>query len=188
MELRSIASIESNLLAHHLDVLENAGFITRSQSSGDGRRRYVRLLRSALDGLLPTSNVSPQRVLFVCTANSARSQIAAALWRRATGQEALSAGTHPARSVHPRAIEAAARVGLDLSTASPVALDTISDRPELVITVCDRAHEELGDEDHHLHWSIPDPVGDRSRRAFDEALAEISRWIDAVTTKDLEMA
>ncbi|MGZ7087040.1 MAG: ArsR/SmtB family transcription factor, partial [Ilumatobacteraceae bacterium] len=51
VELRRLIGIESNLLAHHLDVLERVGFISRTRSSGDGRRRYVHLHRRALDDL-----------------------------------------------------------------------------------------------------------------------------------------
>src|SRR3954452_9874184 len=80
MELRDRFALESNLLAHHLDVLEAAGLIGRSRSSGDGRRRYVHLLPAALELLGPVTVPRPARVLFVCTANSARSQLAAALW------------------------------------------------------------------------------------------------------------
>ncbi|MDZ7732130.1 MAG: hypothetical protein U5R31_02625 [Acidimicrobiia bacterium] len=71
----------TNLLAHHLAVLERAGLVRRDTSSGDRRRRYVRLDDRALDGLAPRpSQPPPTRVVFVCTHNSARSQLAAALW------------------------------------------------------------------------------------------------------------
>ncbi len=63
-----MVGIASNLMAHHLDVLEEAGMITRSRSSGDGRRRYVRLVRHALDALPTSRDLSPQPALFVCTA------------------------------------------------------------------------------------------------------------------------
>ena len=53
VELRRLVGIESNLLAHHLDVLEAVGLIGRSRSSGDGRRRYVHLLPHGLAGLAP---------------------------------------------------------------------------------------------------------------------------------------
>lgn len=188
IELRRRTGVGSNLLAHHLDVLEAAGLIVRSQSSGDGRRRYVRLRRSALVGLLPFATLTPQPVLFICTANSARSQLAAALWQQATGEQAFSAGTHPASHVHPRAVDAAARAGLDLSSATPRSLDQVVNPPKLLITVCDRAHEELGDAANRLHWSIPDPIGSRRRAAFDDAVAELRQWIDAVTNRTLEMA
>src|SRR5580765_4406454 len=96
IELRRIVGVESNLLAHHLDVLESVGLVKRARSSGDGRRRYVRLVHNAMASLSSIGSVPPQPVLFVCTRNSARSQLAAALWRSLTNAPAESAGTHPA--------------------------------------------------------------------------------------------
>ncbi|MFN8019166.1 MAG: helix-turn-helix domain-containing protein [Acidimicrobiales bacterium] len=111
-ELARALGIGSNLLAHHLDVLERAGLVERSRSSGDGRRRYVHLRRDAGGAGLPTSPARPG--LFVCTASSARSQLAAALWRERTGAAAGAAGTHPAAEVHPGALAAALPGSLDL--------------------------------------------------------------------------
>ena len=110
VELQERLGIPSNLLAHHLDVLQAAGLISRSRSSGDGRRRYLHLRREAFTGLVPERRLDLGSVLFVCTANSARSQLAAALWRQLVDAPAESAGTHPADRVHPGAI-AAARPG-----------------------------------------------------------------------------
>jgi protein-tyrosine-phosphatase len=173
VELRRRLGMESNLLAHHLDVLERVGLIERSRSSGDGRRRYVHRLRDALEGLAPARRVRPGRALFVCSANSARSQLAAALWCQTTGEPAESAGTHPADRVHPGAIAAATRAGLDLGSASPHDLAEIESFPPLVVTVCDRAHEELDADDTWLHWSIPDPVPVGTKAAFDATLVEL---------------
>ncbi|HRI96886.1 MAG TPA: helix-turn-helix domain-containing protein, partial [Nocardioides sp.] len=72
--------IGSNLLAHHLKVLESAGLIQRQRSEGDRRRTYVQLVSEGLPVVAGTSLAAPQRVLFVCTANTARSQLAALLW------------------------------------------------------------------------------------------------------------
>ena len=88
-------AMPSNLLAHHLHVLEQAGIITRRRSEGDRRRTYLRLIPGALDPLAAPPARAALRVLFVCTANSARSHLAAALWRRASTVPAVSAGTHP---------------------------------------------------------------------------------------------
>jgi protein-tyrosine-phosphatase/DNA-binding transcriptional ArsR family regulator len=184
VELRRLLDMESNLLAHHLDVLEKVGLIERSRSSGDGRRRYVHLLPAALGGLTPGRQVPPGTALFVCTANSARSQLAAALWRQATGARATSAGTHPATRVHPGAVAAARRAGIDLEGATPHDLADITTLPPLVITVCDRAHEELHPDDSWLHWSIPDPVPNGTEAAFDAALAELHDRIRAVVAVD----
>lgn len=177
IELRRLVDIESNLLAHHLDVLEEVGMISRSRSSGDGRRRYVHLLRGSLQDLAPGRRMVPARALFVCTRNSARSQLAAALWRSITGAPADSAGTHPAARVHPGAVAAAKRAGLDISESVPRTLGARRKLPGIVITVCDQAHEELALNDSWLHWSIPDPVADGSRSAFDAVLAELRERI-----------
>ncbi len=180
VELRRRLGIESNLLAHHLDVLERVGLIERSRSSGDGRRRYVHLRPNALGGLAEARHVEVGPALFVCSANSARSQLASALWRDRTGQAAGSAGTHPAARVHPGAIAAGRRAGLDLSGATPHALDRAHPERGLVVTVCDRAHEELDPGDDWLHWSVPDPVPIGTKAAFDATAAELSRRIDVL--------
>jgi protein-tyrosine-phosphatase/DNA-binding transcriptional ArsR family regulator len=180
VELRALVGIESNLLAHHLDVLEGVGLINRSRSSGDGRRRYVHLRRDALDGLTPGRRVKPERALFVCTRNSARSQLAASLWRSLADAPAESAGTHPADRVHPGAAAAARRAGLDLADAVPRELSSVKRRPGLVVTVCDQAHEELDVEDGWLHWSVPDPVAIGTRAAFDATVDELCNRINAL--------
>ena len=180
VELRRLVGIESNLLAHHLDVLEGVGLIERSRSSGDGRRRYVHLLRDRLDGLVPGRPVHIGPALFICSANSARSQLAAALWEELTGASADSAGTHPAERVHSGAIAAAERSGLDLSDAEPRELGSGEALPPLVITVCDRAHEEVAGDGSWLHWSIPDPVPVGTKAAFDAAVRELRERIESV--------
>jgi protein-tyrosine-phosphatase len=170
-ELTTRLGVPSNLLAHHLDVLEDAHLIERTVSSGDRRRRYVRLCSSALDALALAPAPAPaRRVLFVCTHNSARSQLAAAVWRDTLGGEVTSAGTHPAPRVHPGAVAAARRVGLDLSRARPRRLAPPDLEADMIVTVCDRAHEMLEPAVQWRHWSIPDPVGARTRGAFDAAL------------------
>ncbi|MDQ2677196.1 MAG: helix-turn-helix domain-containing protein, partial [Actinomycetota bacterium] len=142
IELREMLDIPGNLLAHHLDVLEEVGLIGRTKSSGDGRRKYVHLVTGALSGLVPHRALPSGPALFVCTANSARSQLAAALWEQLVGEPAASAGTHPAPQVSEGALAAARRAGLDLSEATPQLLES-SPHAALVVTVCDRAHEEL---------------------------------------------
>jgi protein-tyrosine-phosphatase/DNA-binding transcriptional ArsR family regulator len=180
VELRRLVGLESNLLAHHLHVLEGVGLIERSRSSGDGRRRYVHLLREALDGLVPGRPVAVERALFICSANSARSQLAAVLWRDLTGTPAESAGTHPAERVHPGAVAAAQRAGFDLSSAEPRELAPGATLGPLVITVCDRAHEEIVGDGSWLHWSIPDPVAVGTTAAFDAALVELRERIESI--------
>lgn len=125
--------------------------------------------------------MAPQPALFVCTANSARSQLAAALWTALVGEPATSAGTHPAPAVHPGAKAAAKRAGLDLSGSRPKRLDELDRRPVLTVTVCDRAHEELAVGEDWLHWSIPDPVPEGTRAAFDRAVDELRSRIGSLT-------
>lgn len=182
-ELGSLFGLRSNLLAHHLAALERAGLVRRLPSEGDRRRRYVTLDRSAAAsvGIAPT--VAPGPVLFICTHNSARSQLAAAVWEQVLGMPATSAGTHPAPRVHPGALAAAAGQGLDLSGTTPRPLHAVVDPPALVVTVCDRAHEELHPPPQWWHWSVPDPVGSVSPQAFEAALNDITRRITALTTE-----
>lgn len=173
--------LSSNLVAHHLETLEAVGLIERLVSSGDRRRRYVRLLHRPLADLVPTMATPQGPVLFVCTHNSARSQLAAALWIDRTGQSADSAGTHPAEQVHPKAVMAASRAGLELDGARPTVL--VDDRAEAagtVITVCDQANEELGSPPGWWHWSTPDPAAADTNEAFDAAIADIDLRIAAL--------
>jgi protein-tyrosine-phosphatase len=123
------------------------------------------------------------RALFVCTQNSARSQLAAALWRARSGGQASSAGTHPAKRVHPGAVVAARRAGLDLTDARPRDLEQEDLDVDLVVTVCDVAHEELNPPPDWLHWSVPDPVEAGTRHAFDATLAELDERITAIADK-----
>jgi protein-tyrosine-phosphatase/DNA-binding transcriptional ArsR family regulator len=184
LELQQVLDLPSNLLAYHLDVLEHAALISRCQSTGDGRRRYVCLRRDGLANLLPRPPATPQRAIFVCTHNSARSQLAAALWQQLTAGEASSAGTHPAAQVDQRAVAAGRRAGLDLGDAHPRRLTDARALPKLVVTVCDRAHEELDTEASWLHWSIPDPVPIGTSAAFDATIDQLRERIGALVGTD----
>jgi ArsR family transcriptional regulator, arsenate/arsenite/antimonite-responsive transcriptional repressor / arsenate reductase (thioredoxin) len=172
-ELAALLAMPSNLLAHHLHTLEQAGLITRRRSEGDRRRTYVQLIPGALDGLTPPTARAALRVLFVCTANSARSHLAAALWRRASTVPAVSAGTYPAMAIDPGAIAAATRHHLPLPRLRPRHISDVRHDGDLIITVCDLAHEELA-EAAAVHWSIPDPVPPGDPGSFDAALAQLA--------------
>jgi protein-tyrosine-phosphatase len=183
VELRRMFGVESNLLAHHLQVLEDAGLVARSLSHGDRRRRYVRLTPQPLAGLLGPRLLAAVGVVFVCTANSARSQLAAALWNDASSVPASSAGTDPADRVHPEAVRAARRHGLDLSNAVPRRFETEQAEDLLVVTVCDVAHEQLaartvGPGGTVLHWSIADPAPSGDPETFDATVAELSDRVE----------
>jgi protein-tyrosine-phosphatase len=172
-ELAGMLAMSSNLLAHHLRVLEQAGVITRRRSEGDRRRTYLRLLPGALDPLAAPPAGTARRVLFVCTANSARSHLAAALWRRASSIPAASAGTHPGLAIDPGAIAAAGRHRLPLPRLRPRCISEVRQDDDLVVTVCDMAREELGSQ-AAVHWSVPDPVPAGDPASFDAAVADLS--------------
>lgn len=171
-ELAAILAMPSNLLAHHLRVLEEAGLVTRHRSEGDRRRTYLRLAPGTpgLTAMAPGRAVP--RVLFVCTANSARSHLAAALWRQASKVPAVSAGTRPAAAIDPGAVDAARRHRLPLPRLRPRHLSDVQQDGDLVITVCDLAHEELTGL-AAVHWSVPDPVRVGDAPGFDAAVTEL---------------
>lgn len=176
-ELSAELGMASNLVAHHVGVLVEHGLVSRRRSEGDRRRTYLHLTPDA--AIIPSGRTvpRPRRVLFVCTANSARSHLAAALWHRTSRITAASAGTHPAATVAPGALAAAARHHLPLRDAKPRLFGDVHRDGDLVVTVCDNAHEEMsGVAD--LHWSVPDPVAANEDAAFDAALEEIARRVD----------
>ena len=106
--------------------------------------------------------MAAQRVLFLCTHNSARSQMAEGLLRHLGGDrfEAHSAGTE-ATNVRRLAIKAMSELGIDISKHTSKTLDSyVSDRFAYVITVCDDANEAcpyFPNAEHRVHWSLPDP-------------------------------
>lgn len=178
-ELIELTGVPSALLAHHLDVLEAAGITERTVSHADGRKRFVRLLPRHRAILVVAA--APREVVFVCTHNSARSQIAAALWTHLTGRKARSAGTQPAERVHPRAVDVAGRNGINLQGARPSRLGTVNTSTTL-ITVCDQAHDELPASLTRLHWSVADPVEVGTVRAFNDAFETLRERISDFTT------
>ena len=181
-ELEQRLGLSSNLLAHHLRVLQDAGLVRRHRSEGDRRRSYVALVRDVPEELRPVvPGWSAGRVVFVCTRNSARSQLAASLWNDAAPVPATSAGTHPAPRVHPGAIEVARRRHLSLVPTPPRHLDDVIATDDLVVTVCDSAHEELAARPARpggdVHWSIPDPVRSGAASTFDRVVDELANRI-----------
>ncbi|MGP3534413.1 arsenate reductase/protein-tyrosine-phosphatase family protein [Microbacterium sp. RD1] len=181
-EIRMALGIPGNLLTHHLNVLETVGIAARTRSEADKRRSYVHLTDTALHGLSSGRVERASRVVFVCTANSARSQLAAALWSTRSSIPAASGGTHPAERIDPGAIAAADRHALPLSEEAPRALEAVVTDADFVVTVCDNAHEELGTTGH-LHWSIPDPVRVGTDEAFDTAYDELERRIGGLAPR-----
>jgi len=124
-----------------------------------------------------------RKILFLCTGNSCRSQMAEALLRSLGGDrfEALSAGSHPAGFIHGLAIEAMARMNIDLDGHESKSWDTYAETPlDLVITVCDNAAGETcptwPGSPLTAHWSLPDPAyhpgTDMDRIRFASRVAE----------------
>lgn len=178
-ELAGLVDLPGNLLAHHLDVLDEAGMIERNVSEGDHRRRYVSLRWDEVPSLDTLRLAWPERVAFVCTHNSARSQFAAAVWREVTGIEPATAGTHPAARVHPKAVRIAAEHGLDIADATPAGYESLPDDLDLVVSVCDRAREAGTPKSAlTLHWSVRDPVPVGTLAAFRSSFEEIARRVE----------
>ena len=180
-ELQARLGISSNLLAHHLRSLEGEGILTRARSEGDRRRTYLRLVRQSLEGVIPPGAISAGdlgggRVVFVCTANTARSQLAAALWERCSPVPVESAGTHPADRVDARAIAAASRHGLTIGGRRPQSVEDVAAADDVLVSVCDSAHEGLAIP-ATAHWSIPDPVRLGTDAAFDAAFEDLTQRV-----------
>jgi len=200
-ELVALAGQPQSLVSYHLGLLRASGLVTARRSSFDGRDTYYHLdlARSAeslaaagaalhpglrLDPAAPGTGTRGSRarrsVLFVCTGNSARSPMAAALARaRSAGRvRAFSAGSHP-RPVHPDAVRVMAERGIDLSGHRATHLSAFAaERFDCVITLCDRVREvcpKFPGHPGYLHWSIPDPAapggGDADTRPAFERLA-----------------
>ena len=177
-ELARLTASETNLLSHHLGVLEEAGLIRRRVSSGDRRRRYISLESELLRDLIPEQRLTATSVVFVCTHNSARSQVAEALFRSRSGIRVQSAGPNPRDSVHPKAIQIGAEMGIDLSAHRPKGYAGIAGSPDLVVSVCDLAVEgEVPFEARRMHWSIPDPVETGLIADFRSSFSEIDRRV-----------
>lgn len=182
-EIELLLDLRSNLVAHHLRVLEKAGIVVRTRSELDKRRTYIGLRPEVFDALPPGRVAVPERVVFVCSADSARSQLAEAIWRDASDIPTASAGMHPGPGVNRGAVEAAARHGLSIDEAArPQHISQVLAERDLVVTVCDSAHEQMIGRDD-LHWSIPDPAPVGTPEAFDTAFALIAQRVRALSVR-----
>jgi len=137
------------------------------------------------------------RVLFLCTGNSARSQMAEALlnWKGKGRFEAHSAGSRPAAQVNPFAIEVLREHGISWAGHAPRSVDGLErEHWDFVVTVCDRAKEAcpiFPGQPILAHWGMPDPAeveGDRATKqaAFRDAFVLLSRRIDLLLALPLE--
>jgi ArsR family transcriptional regulator, arsenate/arsenite/antimonite-responsive transcriptional repressor / arsenate reductase (thioredoxin) len=207
-ELVAALGEPQNLVSYHLGQLRSRGLVTARRSNFDGRDTYYSLdlagcadalagaahalhpgLAAAGDGAGPTGDAAaPRRVLFVCTGNSGRSPMAAALLRHSGGRRvrAASAGTRP-RPLHPAAaVVLRDRYRIDISGHRPTPVTDVASTPfDYVISLCDRAREECPEfagSPRHVHWSLPDPAaGAASPRAaytgFERLAAELTTRI-----------
>ena len=131
--------------------------------------------------------VHPLRVLFLCTHNSSRSQMAEGLLRARGGPafEVFSAGTQP-RTVHPLAIKAMREMGIDIADHRAKGIEAFAAEPpmDLVITVCDEAQEAcpfFPNACHQVHWGFPDPS--RATGSEEERLAAFRHIRDLIAAK-----
>jgi arsenate reductase (thioredoxin) len=132
----------------------------------------------------------PVRVLFLCTHNSSRSQMAEGLLcaRGGPAFQVFSAGTQP-RSVHPLAIKAMQEIGIDISDHTAKGIDVFTTEPpmDLVITVCDEAQEAcpfFPNARHQVHWGFPDPS--RVTGSEEERLAAFRHIRDLIEAKIIQ--
>lgn len=201
-ELCQLVGRPQSLVSYHLRELRNGGLVSARQSAADGRDTYyrpniarcteglsasgvalhpaIRLIRP--EGDPPTSRRGPRpRVLFLCTGNSARSQMAEAFVRHRTRDAivARSAGSHP-KPLHPNAVRAMREHGIDISGHRSKHLGRFThERFDRVITLCDKVKEicpEFPGPAPTAHWSMGDPA---SSDADDDAFARTRDEIEA---------
>lgn len=202
-ELTALTGQPQNLISYHLGKLRSARLVSARRSSADARDSYYTADMPRLAGLLaatgqalhPGLHLAPApgapalpsgagaaRVLFLCTGNSSRSQIAEALARERSGGhiEAYSAGSNP-RPLHPGAVRVMTGRGLSLAGHHPKHLDVFAgQRFDYVITLCDKVREVCPEFPGHpepVHWSIPDPAAAGDGEAFERTAAELDTRI-----------
>jgi protein-tyrosine-phosphatase len=195
-ELRDMLGQPQSLVSYHLGQLRAGGLVSARRSSADGRDAYYRvdltrcteLLTETGRALHPGLGLVPApadrvgvrtRVLFLCTGNSARSQMAEALLGQLGGNviEAASAGSQP-KPLHPDAVLVMREHGIDISGNRVKHLDTFAGlRFGYVISLCDRVREVCPEFPGHpqmIHWSIADPSGEQdTQQAFRRVAAEL---------------
>jgi ArsR family transcriptional regulator, arsenate/arsenite/antimonite-responsive transcriptional repressor / arsenate reductase (thioredoxin) len=206
-ELCELAGQRQSLVSYHLRQLRGGGMVSARRSLADGRDTYylLELARcgellvnagsSLHPGLAPAVGTQPgrsravarARVLFLCTGNSARSQMAEALAEQlsAGAVRAVSAGSHP-KALHPNAVRVMRERGIDLSRCRSKHLGEFTGRRfDYVISLCDRVREicpEFPGTPQTIHWSVRDPArepgtGDATLPAFERTAAELETRI-----------
>ncbi len=214
-ELTQLLGERQSLVSYHLRQLRAEGLVSVRRSSADGRDSYYTvdlvhceaLLQAAGGALHPGLRLVPassavrrargrrgrrKRVLFLCSGNSARSQIAEALLEQMSEGtiRAVSAGSNP-KPLHPNAVRVMKTRGIDISANRTKHLNKfVSQRFDFVITLCDRVREVCPDFPSHpnlVHWSVPDPAlegaNDRaSYPAFERTACELETRIAFLLT------
>ncbi len=204
-ELVTATGEPQNLVSYHLARLRDAELVRARRSSADGRDAYYAADLDRIGALLSATGAAlhpglaadrmahapappGSRVLFICTGNSARSQMAEALTVARSGGavEARSAGSHP-KPLHPNAVRVLREDhGIDIAGRPSTHVDEVADeRFDRVITLCDRVREvcpELPGSPEHAHWSLPDPAAghpddEASLPAFRETATELDRRV-----------
>jgi protein-tyrosine-phosphatase len=206
-ELTGLVGHPQNLVSYHLGKLREGGLVSARRSSADGRDAYYSVDLSRLRSLLaatgpalhaglrlapeerrPRPGQPPVRVLFLCTGNSARSQMAEALARARSGGavEAHSAGSHP-KALHPNALRVMGEHSIDLAEQRSKHLSVYAQqRFDWVVSLCDRVREVCPEFPGHpeaIHWSVPDPAAGDARGdedsypAFQATAAELETRI-----------
>ncbi|PJE23766.1 MAG: ArsR family transcriptional regulator [Mycobacterium sp.] len=186
-ELTELVGQPQNVVSYHLGRLRGGGLVSMRRSSADGRDSYYRIELSHCAKLLAATGAAlhpglatdaptvhaggstPVRVLFVCTGNSSRSQIAEALLQQAAGRRArvASAGSRP-KAIHANTFRVLREYGIDVTGRRSKHLDELRRRRfDYVITVCDKVREICPEfpGGQAIHWSIPDPATAGAGRA-----------------------
>ena len=188
-ELTELVGQPQNAVSYHLSRLRAGGLVSTRRSSADGRDSYYRIELTRCAQVLAATGAAlhpglataaapathrhrstPVRVLFLCTGNSSRSQIAEALLQQAAGTRVrvASAGSNP-KAVHPNTLRVMREYGIDVMDRRSKHLDTLAGRQfDYVITLCDKVREvcpEFRGGPQAIHWSILDPAAAGSGRA-----------------------
>ena len=204
-ELCELADQRQSLVSYHLRQLRDGGLVSARRSLADGRDTYYVLELARCGELLATAgaslhpglastmashggrSVARARVLFLCTGNSARSQMAEALAEHLSegAVRSASAGSHP-KPLHPNAVRVMRERGLDLAGRRSKHFSEFTDqRFDYVISLCDRVREicpEFPGTPQAMHWSVRDPArqpgtDDESLPAFERTAAELETRI-----------
>jgi protein-tyrosine-phosphatase/DNA-binding transcriptional ArsR family regulator len=200
-ELCALLGQPQNLVSYHLARLRTARLVSTRRSSADARAAYYRVdlarcgeLLAAAGGLLHPglhlvpppilydfSTRNPVRVLFLCTGNSARSQMAEGLLQHLSqgAVDVCSAGSHP-KTLHPQAVRVMRRRGIDLRGRRAKHLEEFAaQRFDFIISLCDRVREvcpEFPGDPQTIHWSMADPSLE-GPTAFERTAAELETRI-----------